>query len=294
MSIVRTEHTVSAGDLSLRAEVFEGDGPPFLLVMGLGAQMLLWPDGFCEQLAARGHRVVRFDNRDAGLSTRLSHLGTPDLRVGLARLLARLPIAAPYSLTDMARDTLAVADHFALERPVVVGASMGGMITQRLALLAPERLGGIASIMSTPRALFIPKLRTLLKLLKAPAPGRQAHIDHTLSLFATMGTQSLEQPIDDLTELAGRLYDRGPSPEGFLRQFAAILADGDRTPLLGAIELPRVVIHGDEDSLIPLEAGIQTATAMGAPLVVVPGMGHDLPRQRWSMIIDALEELPVA
>lgn len=286
--VTRSEHTVPAGDLTLHAETFGDDGPPIVLVMGLGAQMLLWPDGFCERLAERGHRVVRFDNRDIGLSTRLSDAGLPDVRRNVLRALVGRPVDAPYTLSDMAADTLAVFDHFALDRPTVVGASMGGMIVQRLALLAPERVGGLASIMSAPSARYYPRFRTLLKLLKRPGPGRDAYVDHTLALFQAMGTQSLDAPTDAIRALAEALYDRGPSPEGFIRQFAAILADGDRAPLLGAIDVPRVVVHGDEDSLVPLEAGIATAKAMRAPLHVIPGMGHDLPPQRWERILDAI------
>ncbi|MCB9693635.1 MAG: alpha/beta hydrolase [Alphaproteobacteria bacterium] len=286
-----TSLTVRAGDLELHAEVFGDEGPGVLLIMGLGAQMLLWPERFCEKLAATGLRVVRFDNRDVGLSTRMTHLGVPSLPRMLARSRLGLPVESPYSLNDMAEDALAVAEATGLDRPLVVGASMGGMIAQRLATLAPERIAGVVSVMSSTSAHFWPRPGTLAALVRKPAPGRQGYVDHTVMLFRAMGTKSLEVHEDELRDLAGRCFDRGASPDGFLRHFAAILADGDRASTLGGVDLPRLVVHGDEDTLIPLDCGVRTAQAMRAPLRIVRGMGHDLPPQRWDEIVGAISGL---
>lgn len=282
------EVSVELGDVTLRGEIFGEGGRDLVLIMGLGAQMLLWPEEFCQALAAAGHRVVRFDNRDVGLSTRLDHLGVPSLPGNLLRSRLRLRVDTPYPLTDMARDTLGLIHGLGLHRPLVVGASMGGMIAQRLALLARDEISGVVSVMSSPSGNFYPKPRALGALMKRPSPGEEGYVQHTVELFHTIGSQTFPRPDEDIARLARQTYARKPSPGGFVRQFTAILADGDRTPLLGHLKVPRLVIHGDEDPLVPLPNGIRTARAMKAPLKIIRGMAHDLPPERWDELVEAI------
>lgn len=273
--------------LELAAEQFPGEGPPILLVMGLGAQMLLWHDAFCEQLAARGHRVIRFDNRDVGESTRLDDQKVPSVPMSYLRARLRLEFDPVYTLSDMASDAIDVLDHFQIPKATMVGASMGGMIAQHAARSHPERLSGLVSVMSSARPAK-PRARAIRALLRRPAPGREGYIAHTLHFFEAIGSTTHRLPADQVSAMAGRCFDRGPSPQGFARQFEAILADGDRAPWLNEITVPSLVIHGDEDPLIPLRHGIRSAKLMGARLEVVRGMGHDLPLPCWPVILDSI------
>lgn len=278
---------VTADGLELEAESF-GDGPvPIVLIMGLGAQMLLWPDAFCAQLAARGHTVIRFDNRDVGASSRLDHLGTPVVPRVWVRKRLGLAVRVPYTLDDMARDALAVLDAYGLDRAAIVGASMGGMIAQRLVATAPERVRSFVSIMSATREMW-PRSRALASLLRKPAPGREGYVEHTLAVMHAIGSRTHPPDEPRVRELAGRMFDRGPSPRGFVRQLGAVLASPDRGPGIAGTSVPGLVLHGDEDPLIPLQGGIETAKVAGARLHVVRGMGHDLPIPLWPEILDAI------
>ena len=272
-------------------EEFPGKGPPVLLIMGLGAQMLWWPDPFCEQLASRGFRVFRFDNRDVGLSTRLRHL-TPPSWTGLAKaaFLGRR-IDAPYTLDDMALDTLGLLDHLGLARVHVVGASMGGMIAQVLCLLHPERIHSLTSIMSTtgdPRV-SRPTKRAMLAILRRPGADRASAVESSVRVWAAIGSRTLPQDVDGIRRIAGRSFDRGPSGVGFLRQLGAIYASGDRTRRLATLKTPTLVIHGTQDPLMPVAAGRATAQAIpDAKLLILPEMGHDLPTPYWPRMQDAI------
>lgn len=275
------------GGLELEAEVFDGGGPPLVLVMGLGAQMLLWPDAFCASLAERGLTVVRFDNRDVGGSTRLDAAGVPNVPAAFVRSRLGAPVHAPYRLADMAGDTLAVMDAFGFERAAVVGASMGGMIAQRLAIAAPERISALISVMSAPGFVW-PRANALRALLRRPAPGLEGYVEHTVGVFRAIGSRTHPVDADRVRELARRMYARGPSPAGFARQLTAILADGDRAPELARVTVPALVLHGDEDALVPLAGGVATAKALRGRLQVVRGMGHDLPPPLWPELVDAI------
>lgn len=171
---------------------------------------------------------------------------------------------------------------------------MGGMVAQRLALLARDEIGGLVSVMSAPSANFYPTPRALGMLLRTPGPGEEGYVAHSIELWRTIGSQTFPAGEEDIADVARRTYARNPSPGGFARQFTAILADGDRTPLIGDLEVPRLVIHGDEDPLVPLPNGIRTARAMRAPLRVIRGMGHDLPAERWDEIVEAISRVGTA
>ena len=263
----------------------EVTGPPVLLIMGLGAQMLLWPDGLCQLLADAGHRVIRYDNRDIGLSSHLDHLPAPNLaRMYLRlRLLGTVPQPS-YTLSDMAQDAVHLLDALGIDRVCAIGASMGGMIVQRFAIHHPDRLSSAVSVMSSSRP-AAPKPHVTPLLLKRPKPGRDGAIAHSVLWFGLIGSKSMPFPEDAIAEVSGKMFDRGPSPQGFVRHLHAILHDGDRTALLDQVRTPFLVVHGDEDPLIPVKYGIQTANALNARAVVLRGMGHDLPRPLWDALV---------
>jgi len=284
-----------ANGLRLEYETFgRSSDDPLLLVMGLGAQMILWHEDFCEQLAARGHRVIRFDNRDIGKSTWLDELGIPDVMGAMTAAFTRQSIAAPYLLRDMAADAAGVLDALGIETAHVVGASMGGMIAQSLAIEFPKRLRSLTSIMSsTGNPNLPPASQAAMSALLAPPPtNREESIERAVSVFRTIGSPGFPFDEAEMRERAGRAYDRGFNPAGVARQMVAILASGSRNEALKGVRVPALVIHGKDDPLVPLPAGEDTAAAIpGAELMVIPGMGHDLPRPLWPRIIDAISAL---
>lgn len=256
------------------------DGPALLLIMGLGAQMIGWPPALIQSLAAGGRRVIWYDNRDVGESTWLRErapIGVHQLLAGAAD--GTLP-PPPYSLTDMAADGVGLLDHLGIALADVVGVSMGGMIAQRMALAFPDRVRSLTSVMSTTGAPGLPgPTPAAAEALFAPSPiEREAYIAAALAKREVLGSPGLDQDQELMTATIAGSYDRGLNPAGFLRQYHAILADGDRTAALGQVAVPTLVVHGAEDPLIPLAAGRATAEAIpGAILEVIDGMGHDLP-----------------
>ncbi|GAA3548884.1 alpha/beta hydrolase [Amycolatopsis ultiminotia] len=267
-----------ANGLELEYETF-GDPahPPIVLVMGLGAQMITWDTGFCELLAARGFQVIRFDNRDIGLSTWLDDLAVPELS-------AAGQADAPYLLSDLADDTVGLFDALGLVKAHVVGASMGGMIVQQLAIDHPDRLLSVTSIMSTTGDPSVGQTSpaALATLTRPPAKTRAEAIEQSIANFRTTGSPGYPASGEYLRHKATRAYDRAVHPAGTLRQAMAILASGDRTERLRDVRLPALVVHGDSDPMIDLSGGKATAAAIpGAELVVLPGMGHDLPEPLW-------------
>jgi pimeloyl-ACP methyl ester carboxylesterase len=278
------------GDIDLCYETF-GDpaDPAVLLIMGLGTQMLGWQEEFCEQLAARGFFVVRYDNRDIGRSTVLGEAPIPTI----GQILRRDKRAASYTLAEMAADGVGLLDHLGIERAHLVGASMGGMIAQTIAARRPERVLSLCSIMSSTGSRWRgqPALRTYSKFLKPMSGDRQGYIDQAADLFAWIGSPGFDRDEPALRDLLGRMYDRGHDPGSSARQLAAILASGDRTTELRHITAPTVVIHGTNDKLVAPSGGRATARAIpGARLVTITGMGHDLPRGAWPQILDAIVE----
>ena len=274
------EEIARIGDIELCYETF-GDpaDPGLLLIMGLGTQMIAWPEPFCRRLADRGFRVVRFDNRDTGRSTHLRGARTPTLK----QLLLRDKTAAAYSLGDMAGDAVGLLDHLGLDRAHVVGASMGGMIAQTVAVEHPERVASLASIMSNTGHLWrgTPAPRVYPIFVRKPAPSPEAAIDAFVSTFRLIGSPGFPFDEGEMRAAAQLSYDRGHNPAGTGRQLAAILAAGDRTAQLRTITAPTVVIHGTKDRMVRPSGGRATAAAIpGARLVEIEGMGHDLPARR--------------
>jgi pimeloyl-ACP methyl ester carboxylesterase len=267
----------------------ERTDPTALLIMGLGTQMVAWQEDFCEELASRGLHVVRFDNRDVGRSTHLA--GPPP---SILQLLARSKRAAHYTLGDMADDAAGLLRELDLEPAHVIGASMGGMIAQVLAARHPETVRSLTSIMSNTGSIRNgqPSLRVYKIFLRRPNEGREAFVAHTERLFRAIGSPGLPRDDEDLRQIATASYDRDHDPAGPGRQLAAILASGDRTSELRGIRVPTLVVHGSADPLVSPSGGRATARAIpGARLMMVPGMGHDLPRSVWPRLIDAIAAL---
>ena len=261
---------------------------PLLLVMGLGMQLIHWDLELCERLAARGFRVIRFDNRDSGHSTQI------DARVpNLMRGMAGLHMDAPYVLDDMAADAVGLLDHLGIEAAHVVGISMGGMIAQAMAIHRLERVLSLTSIMSTTgdRRVGRPKLRVWGALVRRAPRAKQAFVEHFVRVFKLIGSKGFSIDEEHIREVAAATWERGEHPAGTARQLAAILASGDRTQRLRELRVPTTVIHGRSDPLVPFRGGVATARAIpGAKLIAIPGMGHDLPRQVWPLVVDAVAE----
>jgi pimeloyl-ACP methyl ester carboxylesterase len=282
-----TEQRVGVGEVEL---VYESIGDPadpaLLLVMGLGMQLINWDLEFCQGLAERGFHVIRFDNRDAGLSTKIA-APVPNV----LRAMAGIPIRAPYLLDDMANDSFGLLDQLGIERAHVTGVSMGGMIAQTMAIRHPERVLSLGSMLSTTgdRRVGTPKLRVWSVLMRRAPQHRDAYIDYFVRVFRLIGSPAYPAEEARIREQAAATYDRCHYPAGTARQLAAILASGSRTAALRRLEVPTVVIHGKKDPLVPFRAGAATARAIpGAKLVAFPGMGHDLPRELWPRFTDAL------
>jgi pimeloyl-ACP methyl ester carboxylesterase len=269
-------------------EMGDPAGEPLLLVMGLATQMIAWDEEFCAMLAERGFRVVRFDNRDIGRSTRIRSAGVPRK---LDMVLGRRA-TAPYLLRDMAIDTLGLMDHLGIESAHLVGASMGGMIVQSAAIERPDRVRSLVSIMSTTgsRRVGHPSYRTFGLLLGSPPREREAAIERVVRTFRTIGSPGYPFEEERVREIAGRSFDRGHSQAGIARQLHAIAASGDRTPRLRKLNLPAAVIHGKSDILVNPSGGRATAKAIpGARLNLIEGMGHDLPRALWPSFVEEIE-----
>ena len=286
------EAFIKANDIVLCYDSFGNPiDSPLVLIMGMGAQMVGWDDEFCEQLSCRGFRVIRFDNRDAGKSTRFDNAGTPDVTAALTRAWLGKPVAAPYLLRDMALDLVGLLDALHIERAHLVGASMGGTIGQIVAIEHPHRVLSLTSIMSTTgdRSLPRPKPSALTALFK-PVPGDlEGYIEHYVSRWKVLRANEFPEEEERDRVRAVRNHLRGLSPAGTARQLVAILASGSRRQALRTVTVPTLVIHGDADPLVPLAAGIDTADCIpGAELVVLEGMGHALPMRMWPRIIEAV------
>ena len=284
------ELTAQANGIELAYEEF-GDraDPTVLLIMGLGVQMLGWNQEFCELLAGRGFRVVRFDNRDVGRSTKIEGGRRPDL---MAAAMGDAS-SASYTLDEMADDCAGLLDHLGVEAAHLVGASQGGMIAQTLAITHPERVLSLVSIMSSTgdRAVGQPHPEALPTLLNRAPADREGYAESAVQVFRVIGSPGFEAAEDGLRELARASFDRGYHPEGTARQLLAVLASGDRTEALGGLDVPTVVIHGTDDPLIDVSGGKATTAAIpGARLELIEGMGHDLPRELWPRFVNLIIE----
>ena len=278
---------VEANGLTLDVEtVGDASHPAVVLVMGLGANMRLWPDELCTALVDAGFRLVRFDNRDCGGSSILRHLGVPNFAMASLRYALHLPVRSPYSLDDMARDTVGVLDALGIARAHVVGASMGGMIAQNLAASHPDRGASLTSIMSTTGRRGLPgptpAARRAIMAPPAPAGDFEGAVRRMMRVLRAIGSRSHPADAAWLRGFCERHVRHGVCPDGAVRQLMAIVAAGDRTPIVRRIRVPTLVLHGDEDPLLKLACGEATAEAIRAgggevSLEVVRGMGHDFP-----------------
>ena len=291
---VRTGHAIS-GDLKLYFEdMGDIDDPPVLLIMGLGAQLLLWRVAFCEKLVSQGLRVIRYDNRDVGLSSKTQRRssGQP-LVTKLLRSWLGLPSRSAYKLEDMADDAAAVLDHLGIERAHIVGASMGGMIAQIFAARFRERTRTLAIIFSSNNSALLPPPapRALLALLKGPPPNspREVIIDNAVRVGNIIGSPRYRVPEEQARAEAAEGYDRNYYPQGVARHFGAVLGSGSLRRYNRQTTAPTVVIHGRADKLMRPYGGRAVARAIdGARLVTFDGMGHDLPQQLWDQVIGVL------
>jgi pimeloyl-ACP methyl ester carboxylesterase len=288
-----SEETVRHDGVDIRYERLSGDGArPLLLIMGLGMQMIFWPDELCADLARRGFTVARFDNRDAGLSTHFHSAGAPTL----LRILTRPSASAAYRLDDMAADAVAVLDALGWDSAHVVGASMGGMIAQALAIRYPARVRSLTSIMSTPSPrIGRPTPAALAALMNRRVADREAAAERMVRVFRVIGSPGYPLDADWLREIGRRAYDRSHDPAGTYRQLAAISASGDRRTGLAQVRVPTLVLHGDADPLVRPSGGRATAAAVpGARLVTYPGMGHNLPAELWPAIVEEIDRITAA
>ena len=263
-------------------------GRPLLMIQGIGAQMIAWPDGLCETLGARGFRVIRFDNRDCGRSTWLTELGTQSVQRAFAK---ELP-DPHYLLSDMAADAAGLLDALGLGEAHVAGASLGGFVAQTMAIEHPERVRSLASVMSSSGSGRVgqPTPAALEVLMTRFPDDREGFAEAALASRRVIGSSALGIDEDAVRETAMRSHDRGYNPEGTQRQLVASICSGDRTPRLRELDVPTVVLHGEDDPLIDVSGGIATAGAIpGAELVTIPGWGHDLPRPLWDRIADAID-----
>ena len=281
-----------ANGIDICYEIFgEANAEPMLLIMGLGAQMVLWEDDFCERLAARGFRVIRFDNRDIGQSGKL-HGGKRLTPLELLKLrFLRIPVAAPYRLLDMAKDTVGLMDVLGITSAHLVGASMGGMIAQEVALSFPQQVRSLTSIMSTTGNPKVPPpTREAAAMLMAPPPTTKAeYIERFAQTWKVLRVGSFPEDEARDRARAERCFARGLNPAGVGRQLRAILASGSRKARLHAVKAPTLVIHGTVDPLVRPEGGKDTAASIpGARLLMIEGMGHALPIPMWPQIIDAI------
>jgi pimeloyl-ACP methyl ester carboxylesterase len=263
-------------------------GRPLLLVMGLGGPMIWWDAELCAMLVERGFFVIRFDNRDCGRSARIRSAPRPrpvNVLLGDTR-------SAAYTLTDMAADTAGLLSHLGLPAAHVAGVSLGGMIAQTLAIRHPERVLSLTSIMSTTgsRAVGWPKASVLPVLLQRLPRTRPEYVAEVVRLSRQIGSRAYPVGDERARRRAQATFDRGLNPAGTARQLVAIMASGDRTRALRRVRVPTLVIHGADDPLINVSGGIATAKAIpGAELLVIPGMGHDLPPQLWPTFVDGID-----
>ena len=268
------------------------DAPVILLVMGLGGQLTLWPDEFVDALNARGFRTIRYDNRDVGLSTRFDAAGVPNLKWMFVKSLLRLPVRSAYTLADMAADGVALLDHLGIARAHIVGVSMGGMISQHIAARYPDRVLSLTSVMSTTGNPRLPRAQkeAMQVLTSRPMSGDPEDlIAYSVRAAKVIGSPGYPPDEERLQRRVRSDFERGWYPQGVARQMAAIVADGDRRPMLKSIDAPTLVIHGEGDPLVPLAGGRDTADNIpGARLLTIPGMGHDLPLGLVDTLADAI------
>jgi len=281
-----------ANNIEIEYDTFgDPSSKPLLLVMGLGAQMIAWLEDFCMMLVDKGFYVIRFDNRDIGLSTKFEEAGVPDIMKEFMAAQRGETILPPYTLEDMADDAVGLLDALNIEKAHICGASMGGMIVQIIAFRHPTRVLSLTSIMSTTGNPKLPQAKpeALQVLLKPMPTERKAYIEESVKRRRILYGSGFPYPEDQARKFAAILYDRSFYPQGMARQLFAILATKNRVPKLGSIKVPTVVIHGGDDPLVPVEGGKETAEYIsGSELIIIEGMGHSLPPEAWPQIVDAI------
>jgi pimeloyl-ACP methyl ester carboxylesterase len=284
---------VTAHGIQIEYETFGNSSDrPLLLITGLGAQLIFWDNVLCRDLAARGHYVIRFDNRDAGLSTKFDEAGIPDLVETFGKIMQGQKVSTPYTLDDMADDTAGLLDALGIKRAHICGMSMGGMIAQTMAIRHPSRFLSLISICSSTGnpELPQPKPEVMGLLITAPPNEREAFVEYMVGFFKTIAGPGF--PVDEewTRKIMAEGYDRCFCPPGVARQLAAVLAHGNRKPALASVKAPTLVIHGTADPLVSVEGGKDTAKAIpGAQLMLIEGMGHDLPHGgAWLRIVEAI------
>ncbi|MBW1855489.1 MAG: alpha/beta hydrolase [Deltaproteobacteria bacterium] len=285
---------VKANDIQIEYDTFgDSSSPPLLLIIGLSCQMIFWAEELCEQLARKGLYVIRFDNRDTGLSTKFEEADVPDVMKALGAIMQGETITVPYTLDDMADDAVGLLEALSIEKAHICGMSMGGMISQIIAIKHPSRVLSLISIYSNTGnpELPQPKPEAMNVFLTPPPAEREPFIEHTVNSFKILSGPGFPFDEELHRNLAARSYDRAFYPQAVPRQLVAIFAHGNRKPALANVTAPTLVIHGTDDPIIPVEGGKDTAEAIpGAAQLIIDGMGHDLPHVggAWPQIIDAI------
>ncbi len=279
---------VTANGIHIEYDTFgDSSSPALLLIMGGGSQMIYWEVEFCEMLAKKGFFVIRFDNRDVGLSTKYEEAGIPDMMAAMKGEAVNLA----YNLEDMADDAIGLLVALGIKKAHICGASVGGMIAQVISYCHPEYILSLTSIMSSTGNPELPQIKPdILAEVYKPVPDeREAYIEHNVNMWRKLWSPGF--PFDEtrLRTLMGESYDRSYYPQGMARQSAAVLAHGYRKSLIESIKAPTLVIHGDKDPFMSLEGGKETAQLIpGAKLLIIEGMGHDMPKETWPRITDAI------
>lgn len=283
---------VTANGIRIEYDTFgDHSSPALLLIAGNGAQLIFWDARFCESLAKTGLFVIRFDNRDSGLSTKFDGAGVPDIMAVIKAAMEGRTVESAYSLDDMADDAVGLLDALVIDKAHVCGASMGGMIAQVVAYRHPNRVLSLTSIMSNTGNPDMPqgKSDAIAALVAPPPDERKAYVEHTMNIWRTIWSPGFPFEEEEARTFIENSYDRSYCPQGMARQNVAIIARGDRRALLSSIKAPTLVIHGADDPLIPVESGKDTARVIpGAKLLLIDGMGHDLPKGAWAEIVGAI------
>jgi pimeloyl-ACP methyl ester carboxylesterase len=284
---------VAANGIEIEYETFGNPSSrPLLLICGLGDQMIIWDEALCRDLVTRGHYVIRFDNRDAGLSTKFDEAGVPSIFEAFAKIMRGEKISSPYTLDDMADDAAGLLDALGIRKAHICGMSLGGAIAQTIAIRHPSRVQSLISIYSTTGnpELPPPKPEAIKILVTRPPKEREAYVVHKIEVYKIITGAAF--PVDEewTRKKMAECYDRNYYPEGTGRQYIAILANGNRYPALTRVNVSTLVIHGTEDPLVPVEGGKDTAKAIkGAQLILIKGMGHDIPHGgAWPRIVEEI------
>ncbi|OGP64778.1 MAG: alpha/beta hydrolase [Deltaproteobacteria bacterium RBG_13_53_10] len=279
----------SANNIRIEYETFgDPSSPPILLIIGLGGQLIYWDEEFCRQLAEADLYVIRYDNRDAGLSTKFDEAGVPDIMDVVGKLMNRQKVTPPYTIEDMAADAIGLLDALKIDKAHICGMSMGGMIAQALAISYPGRVLSLTSIYSTTGNPHLPqpKPEVMGLLLTPPPKEREPYIQFYLNVFRALTGPRFGFDEEWVRKIMSRAFDRSYCPQGTGRQLVAILTQPNRQPALKSLRVPTLIIHGDADPLVSVEGGKDAAEAVpGAELKIIKGMGHDLPHgEAWDQI----------